>query len=209
MLKTSVGRATWSLVVWWVVVELALQYGMPRYFPSLNMYSAPIKGLVIGLVVGFILMKTAGLTFGQALVISLGWAGGSFAGSYAMNFLLQGLDLVTGSLGIELGGWISWFLNITPVRYSLFGLFSGLLMGLVTALVLGRAGRLGEGKGLKVTLGWMIAWGLGYLLTQLLFNFIVSSLNMTMALFLGMHAAIGMLISYIGGRVMFKSIQDS
>ena len=55
----------------------------------------------------------------------------------------------------------------------------------------------------------MIAWGLGYLLIQLLYNFIVSSLNMTYYLFLGMHAAIGMLISYIGGRVMFKSIQDS
>lgn len=209
MLKTSVGRATWQLVIWWVIVELALQYGIPRYFPSLNMYSLPIHGLIIGLVVGLTLMKTAGLTFGQALVIGLGWAAGSFAGADAMNYLLRGLNLVAGSLGLGIGGVITSFLSNSLVRYSLVGLFSGLLMGLVTALVLGRAGLLGEGKGLKVTLGWMIARGLGSLLTQLLFNFIVSSLNMTFPLFLGLNAAIGILISFIGGRVMFKSIAES
>ena len=208
VLKTSVGRATGMLVIWWVIAELAVRYGLSRV-STLNMYYLPIHGLVIGLVVGFVLMKTAGLTFGQVLVIGLGWAAGSFAGSYAMNYLLRGLNLVGGSLDLGIGEVIARFLPNPLVRYSLIGLFSGLLLGLVTALVLSRKGLLGEGKGLKITLGWMVAWGLGSLLTQLLFNYMVSSMNMTFNLLLAMNAAIGLVISFIGGRVMFKSIEES
>ena len=209
MLKTSVGRATWQLVIWWVLVELAVRYGMTNYLSSLNMYFVPVHGLAIGLVVGFVLMKVAGLTFGQALLIGLGWAAGSFAGSYVMNYLLHGLSLVAGSLGFGMGGSISAILSNSLVYSMLISLFTGLLMGLVIALVLGRSGLLGEGKGLKVTLGWMFAWGLGGLLTRLLFNFMVGSMNLTFYLFIGMNAAIGILISLTGGRLMFMSIEES
>jgi len=152
------------------------------------------------------------LNFGQALLIGLGWAGGQFAASYALNYWVNGLFAVNGFVPFDLSSLVSQGMGSAPINGFLIGFFAGGIGGLVTAMVLRRASVLGEGKGLNITLGWAFAWGIGYLLDQLLFNRLYQMSifqNNSLVAILVFIAVIGLLISSIGGRVMFKSIQDS
>jgi hypothetical protein len=211
-MRVDAKKATRVLVIWWVIAEVAVYYGLTR-MTSMNWnYYTPIHGMVVGLVVGLTLMKLPGLNFGQALLIGLGWAGGQYAASYVLNFLTNGLYAVSGFVPFDLSGLVNQGMGIAPINGFFIGFFAGGIGGLVTAMVLRRASLLGEGKGLNLTLGWAFAWGIGYLLDQLLFNYLYQSSifkNNSLVAILVFIAIIGLIISSIGGRVMFKSLQDS
>jgi hypothetical protein len=211
-MRVDAKKAARVLVFWWVIAEVAVYYGSSR-LASMNWnYYTPLHGMVVGLVVGLTLMKFTGLNFGQALLIGLGWAGGQYAASYALNFLTNGLYAVNGFVPFNLSNLVSQGMGIAPINGFFIGFFAGGIGGLVTAMILRRASLLGEGKGLNLTLGWAFAWGIGYLLDQLLFNYLYQSSIFQNNMLVGILvfiAVIGLLISTIGGRVMFKSIQDS
>lgn len=211
-MRVDAKKATGSLIGWWMIAEVAVYYGLTR-IPGMNWnYYTPIHGMIVGLVVGLTLIKFTGLNFGQALLIGLGWAGGQFAASYALNYWINGLYAVSGFIPFDLSSLVSQGMGSAPINGFLIGFFAGGIGGLVTAMVLRQASLLGEGKGLNITLGWASAWGIGYLLDQLLFNRLyemsIFQNNMLVGI-LVFIAVIGLLISTIGGRVMFKSIQDS
>jgi len=200
-------QAVLSLVVWWVITEIALTFSLSQ-IPGMDWaFFQPIHGMVMGLVVGFTLKKFCGIKVVHVLWIALGWAGGQMAASYAMYYLFSGINTIRGFLSFEFSNLIRQVIWNSSINTFISGFILGGILGFILSLVLRRASLLGKGIFLVVSLGWAIGSGFG----NMLGNFLLYSILHTNSLivYLLTNAFCDVILSFMAGLLMFKNIQET
>lgn len=210
-MKTSVAKATGWLVFWWVAVEIGFYWLTSRGgLASLN--TRLVSGLLWGLIIGLVAMRFCRLKFLPMLLAAAGWAGAYYFSGQMIQLLVGGVQQLGTILPIDVNGPLNNMVGSYYFSNPLLGFLTGALGGLITGLCLRWSGVLADLKVAVVAVGWAVAMALGFLLDYLLFSFFFRSsgslLPNTIAIPL-MIGLSGLLISAIGGRVMFKAVEGT
>lgn len=210
-MKTNVAKATGWLIFWWVAVEIGF-YWLTSRSGSASFNTRLVSGLLWGLIIGLVAMRFCRLKFFPMLLAVVGWAGAYYFSGQMIQLLVKAVQQLGTILSIDVDMPLNNLLGSYYFSNPLLGFLTGALGGLITGLCLHWSGILADLKVAVVAVGWALAMALGFLLDYLLFTFFFSSSGSQLPTSLAVPLMIGLsgaLISAIGGRVMFKAIEDS